>query len=173
MWIRRGQTSHLLQPLRLTNLYQMELYSLSPSSTPSKSSHVYSSNTDETCSPRTIGPIRTILSRSRQDVSRLDNDSPRHTLEYGSPSAEGRKHHSLRPKSEYYPKDFPDFPSLYHRGAYNHHSMENVRNGGGDDDDDECDIVPFQRRESMPTNGKLFGFSFSAYSFCIFLMFNI
>ena len=35
--------------------------------------------------------------------------------------------------------------------------MENVRND--DDDDEECEIVPFQRKQSMPTNCKLYTFT--------------
>lgn len=139
---------------------------LSPQSTPSKSSYnttVYSSSNnkmvapEETYSPRnTIGPIRTILSRSRPDISKLDHDSPRHRLDYGnSPSIEGRKHQQLRPKSEYYPpRDYTDSsPAFQRKVGYNNRSVEDVR-GSGDDREEECDIVPFQRKESIPSNGE-------------------
>ncbi|XP_066932183.1 girdin-like [Clytia hemisphaerica] len=128
---------------------------LSPTSTPTKSSYSYSSN-EATSSPLTVGSIRTILSRSRPDVSNIDDVTPRKisAMDFNSPSAvvESR-HYGSRPKSSYRASDMVDgaSPALRHRGVYR--SMENMRNQQQDnEDDDECEIVPFQRQNSSRSN---------------------
>lgn len=133
---------------------------LSPQSTPVKASYVYTTDGSQTSH---VGPIRGLLSRSRQDVSKLNESElvvrRGSGLEYSqSTASDGRWKN--RPKSAFISFDMTDSPSQHRRTLHRPKSMEDISTGtfdemdGGRDPDDECDIIPLSRGDSSRSNSK-------------------
>ena len=105
------------------------------------------------------GVIRGLISRSRQDINKIDNEvvMRRGTLDYsGSSASETSNLFSVarpRPKSEFYPPQRNEYDSSSTtdgRRLYRPKSMEftstDVRRA-----DEECDIIPLEREDSLPS----------------------
>ena len=97
-----------------------------------------------------MGPIRGLLSRSRQDLSKIDADVAfKKPLESASSSGSDRG----RPNSDYYPPYKIDLSSPLHQtnNLYRVHSSENVAKPTEESTtlsntpEDDTDIVPFNR----------------------------
>lgn len=147
--------------------------STSPTSTPSRPKFTSYDSVQPSSVRSPVGPIRGLLSRSRQDISQIDNSvvmrRPAALTYSGSSASDASNRHTafnkVRPKSEFRPSfsgaDY-ESPVSTRRQLHRPRSMENIRAQESVDTEDDCDIIPLDkkvhplldRKSSLPIERK-------------------
>lgn len=131
-----------------------------------KAAYVYTTDGAQSPVVGVPGPIRGLLTRSRPDVTKL-NDSEvvvrrGSGLEHSqSTASEQRSNWKNRPYSAFMSIDITDSLNHRRRSLHRPKSMEDISTGnfdqldGAREPDDDCDIVPLSRGDSTRSNSKL------------------